>query len=257
MRNKIVTVLLILFLASLYALSSFTQEQEQKSELRFVRTAVVQPSNSVEYEALIKKAVQMCGEYKVKYPWYTYRVENSRYLFVVPFENHAGIDEYYAYKNDVYQSEGWQDIVKKMRPLFESQSDAIFNTCPELTYNPENPRLKPGEDNFVRIKYITIHNGKMSEAKKVVKEMAALYKECGIADGISVLQSDIGPEFPMLVFTDKGKDRADYYNIRVKNYEKTGDKIFDIWEKFVPLIRKYEAFHSTYLPELSFIPKKK
>jgi len=71
-----------------------------------------------------------------------------------------------------------------------------------------------------------------------------------------VFESDIGPEFPMLVFIDKGKDRADYYNIRVKNYEKTGDKIFDLWRKFLPLVKKYEVFHDAYRPELSYIPEK-
>ena len=71
-----------------------------------------------------------------------------------------------------------------------------------------------------------------------------------------MFESDIGPEFPMLVFIDKGKDRADYYNIRVKNYEKTGDKIFDLWRKFLPLVKKYEVFHDAYRPELSYIPEK-
>jgi len=161
---------------ALYIPAGLAQEDEQKSELRFIRTAVVQPSNTVEFENVIKKMVEKCKEYKVKYPRYAIRAENYKYSFVVPLKNHAGIDEYYAYKNDLYQTEEWRNLWKKLRQLYDSLTDQIFTTCPDLTFIPENSRLKPGEDNFRRIKYITIHNGKISEAKKIVKEMVTLYK---------------------------------------------------------------------------------
>jgi hypothetical protein len=128
---------------------------------------------------------------------------------------------------------------------------------PELSYTPENPRLKPGEGNFYFWDIYYIHPGKAGEYEENLKEWKSLFKSKNITESYNTLQGDIGTDNPVYAFSGRAKSAADYYTHNAKMWEMLGEEGEKLFAKDLPLIRKNEVRQGWLFHGLSYKPEEK
>ena len=260
MRGKVSVFLLAGFVASLCALTTIAQAGEQKPQLYFVTQFVVKPSMVSEFETGTKEWLARDVKLKYPYPWYTRSCEDFHYIFITPVKNFADLDK--MEKTDIeFMKKMGEDQFKALMKLFEGTCECYHATMarslPEISYIPENPRLKHEESNFICTDFFYIQPGKEKEFEKVCKEWVTLQKNKNIPDGYSLAVSVMGTELPLYIGNSKGKNAGDYFSQMEKNWKLLGDEGKALMKKTMALCRKIESKNSWFRPDLSYIPKEK
>ena len=122
----------------------------------------------------------------------------------------------------------------------------------ELSYEPENPRLKPEEVKYVHYGFYYALPGKETELEAIAKGFADLYAEKGIDSGWSIYQRITGPEMPLYVVAHAAKSEADYYANRERIREQLGEEAKKLGAKVGATVRRMEFKEGHLRPDLSF-----
>jgi hypothetical protein len=260
MRSKISVFLIMGFVASLFALTSLAQTEEQKGQLYIGSHYVVKPSMAGKFEAGVKEWVAQCAEHNHPYLWYARSSVDYGYLFFTPIKNFTDIDTMDKADVELEKKIG-EEQLKAMAKQFEGSYEHfelfILRTLPELSSIPEKPRLQPEEIKFVCVDFYYIKPGKEKEFEGVMKEWKALAKSKNIPGSYNLSVRVIGTDIPVYAGGSSGKNAADYYNQLEKTWELFGDEGEALWKKTIVLCRKYEEKTSWRRPDLSYIPKEK
>jgi hypothetical protein len=260
MRSKISIVLIVGFVVSLCALTTLAQEEEQKDQLLFVNEFTVKPSMAEEFEACLKERVAFGTQHKHPYSVMTYSLNDFHYNLVWSLENYADITSWDKAVEELKEKVGeeqWQALNKRMVNSYEYYNSSMIYLVPELSYTPENPRLKPEEGNFIFWDIYYIHPGKATEFEEIIKKFMSIFKDKKMTEGINVLVGDIGTDNPVYAFSGSAKDEADFYVHNDKMWELLGEEGEMLFEKMLPLVRKNEVKQGWFRPELSYMPKEK
>ena len=260
MKRKISIFLMVGFVVILCALTTLAQTEEQKDQLLFVNEFTVSPSMIEEFEAWSKEFVALCTQHKYPYSQTAYSINDFHYIFVYPLENYADITSWDKATNELGKKAGkeqWQALWKRMENCFEYYHSSMVYLIPELSYTPENPRLKSEEGNFIFWDIYYLHPGKAKEFEEILKKWVSLCKSKIINEGYNILQGDIGTDNPVYAFSIIAKDAADFYTHNNKMWEMVGKEGEILYEKMLPFIRKNEVKQGWLRPDLSYIPKEK
>ena len=260
MKGKISVFLMVGLVVSLCSLTTLAQAEEQKGQLVFVSHYVVKPSMVSEFEAGVKEWVAQCTKHKYPYPWNAQSSEDFLYLFFTPVDNFADIDNMDKADDELAKKIGeeqMQTLMKRFEGTYDYYRDYIARSLPELSYTPENPRLKPEESNFVSTDFYYVQSGKEKEFEEVNKEWVALVKSKNIADGYSLGVRIMGTELPVYIGNSRGKNAADYFSQGEKNWALIKDEGTALWKKTMALCRKFESRNSWRRSDLSYIPEEK
>lgn len=109
---------------------------------------------------------------------------------------------------------------------------------PDLSYMPENPRLKPEEVNFYNWTFTYLLPGKEKELEEMSKKYKTLYQTKNIPDGFFVYEVIMGKEQPLYILVQSAKDPADYFSMDYS--EALGEEATALQSKLWSLIRKIE-----------------
>jgi hypothetical protein len=260
MRSKISVFLIVGFVVSLCALTTLAQTEEKKDQLLFVNEFTVKPSMAEEFEAFSKEFAALCTQHKYPYSWQVYSMNDFHYNIVYPLEDYADITSWDKATNDLEEKVGkekWKALWKRVVNCYEYFNSSMIYLIPELSYTPENPRLKPGEGNFYFWDIYYIHPGKAGEFEEIIKEMISLCKSKKITEGFNALYGDIGLDRPSYAFVLRAKDGADFYTQNNKMWEMLGEEGEMLIEKMLPFVRKNEVRQGWLRPDLSYTPKEK
>ncbi len=260
MKRKISIFLSVGFVVSLCALTTLAQTEEQEDQFLYVNEYAVKPSMVKEFEAARKEEAALCTQHKFPYSWMTYSINDFHYICVWPLENYADItswDKAAGELADKVGKEQWQALWKRMVNSYEYRHDSTYYLVPELSYTPENPRLKSEEGNFFFWDIYYIHTGKGTEFAEIIKKFMSLCKSKKITEGLNTLYGDIGTDIPVFAFSGRAKDAADFYTHNNKMWEMLGKEGEMLYEKMLPFIRKNEVKQGWLRPDLSYIPKEK
>lgn len=258
MRGKISIFLMAVLVASLCSLAALAQAEEQKAQPFYVRVVAVKPAEVKNYMSGIKEMVALETEHKFPYPIYASYTDDFHFYHAIPLKD-GSIDNFWKAWGEFTAKIGpeqGQKIQKLLEGTQEYYKDIVVLSRPDLSYTPENPRLKPEEGNFLRWTFLYLHPGKQKEVEAFAKEYVALCKSKNIPDGYSLSEAIIGVEAPQYLIMEGAKNAADLYS-QDKDLDKLlGEEGKALWKKAWPLIRKVEFKHGWVLPELSYIPKK-
>ena len=257
-RGKVFIVLMVGLVVTLWPLSALAQAEEPKAQLLIVGDFAVKPSMVNEYEAAVKELLVQCAKHKFPYQFYVYSTDDFHYYAVYPVENFAAIDNWYKAWGELGNKMGYElleALHNRIVKAEEKRKYVVYYQRPDLSYIPEKPRLKPGEENFVLLEFWYIQSGKEKEFEGIAKEWRELYKSKNIPDGWTILAGDIGAETPIYVVVQGAKSAADYYNHTEKIDELLGEEVKALRGKTLALVKKFELRTGRYRPELSFTPK--
>ena len=260
MRGKVSIFLLAGLVVSLCVLTTLAQGEEQKAQLGLLIEVKVKPTKVNEHGKIIKEMVAKDTKFNLGYAYYTYYDNHFHTYFVLPLKNYGDWDNYLAAWDKVAEKMGLekhQDLYKRFADTYEYYKWAFYYYRPELSYNPENPRLKPGEGKFSLWDIGYIKPGKESEFEAISKEFVALAKSKNISEQWRMLTGDIGTEQPVYMWVGYAKDSADFFSNNRKMWEALGEEGSVLYQKLMPLLRKRESRRVWHSQEHSYIPKEK
>lgn len=259
MKSKVSIILVVFFVAGLLSLNYPAQAQEQKPQLYLVWEDIVHPSKAMDYEAVLKMWHDFNTKYKFPHPVTVYRTNDYHYYTLLPIEKLADIESLEKYITALGEEAGKEveELQKGLAGTTESTTAGTVLLRTDLSYTPENPRVKTEDVSFVWWNYYYLKYGKEKEAEEIAKEWQALWKKNGITDGFQLYQPTLWSDLPVLVAAGGALSAADYYSHMEKNIEKMGDAYLALAKKTMDACRRFEEKTGMILRDLSYIPPEK
>jgi hypothetical protein len=122
----------------------------------------------------------------------------------------------------------------------------------DLSYVPENPRLKDEEIEYIHYGFYYVIPGKQKEIEAIAQEFAELYKSKGIDTGWSIYESVTGSDLPVIVVAQGARSAADFHSNRERLHELLGEDAKKIGMKLGATVRRMEFKEGTPRPDLSY-----
>jgi hypothetical protein len=259
MKSKASIILTVFFVAILLSLTLSAQAQEQEPQLYLVWEDIVHPSKAMSYEAVLKKWVDFNAKYKFPHPVTVYRTNDYHYYTLLPIEKLADIEDLEKYITGLGEQAGKEveELQKGLSGTTESTTAGTVLLRTDLSYMPENPRVKTEDVSFVWWNYYYIKYGNEKEAEEIAKEWQALWQSNGITDSFQVYQPMLWSDLPVMVAAGGALSAADYYSHMEKNIEKMGDEYLALEKKTMDACRRFEQKIGMILRDLSYIPPEK
>ncbi len=246
-------------LSVLFTLSAYAADPP-KPQLFLVHDETAMPSMMTQYESATKDLIKAFSEKKVTSPSFmvnTYMTSDFHYIYLTPISSWAQIDS--VYKDwmgaaDTVGKEKWADIMKRGNGAMISYDDAVAARRDDLSYQPENPRLKMEEMPFARVDYYYLKPGAEAAAEQLAKDYVALFKEKKVADGFTIYMALSGHDLPLLVAVIPAKSPADFAAVDEKTAAALGDALRNLQGRAMALTRRIEHKDSWYRPDMSYMP---
>ena len=207
MKSKVSVFVLVGLVVSLCSLTTLALAEEQEAQLWLLWDILVKPSKVMEFEKAMKDQVALYKKHNFPYPWSVASTEDNHYFFLVPIKEFAEIDDINKAFDEAEKKMGadYKAIEKSFVGTMEHIHPYLWYLNLELSYFPETPRLKPGEDVYLYYTYLYFKPGMEAEAVAVCKEWKALYKSKGYPDPYFMWVGDIGTDMPVFCVVQNGK----------------------------------------------------
>jgi hypothetical protein len=247
-------------LGALFSLSAYAVDPP-KTQLFLIHEETANPSMVTQYEGATKDLIKAFTDKKVTSPSFmvnTFMTTDFHYIYLTPITNWAQIDSVWKdwmSAGDTVGKEKWADIMKRGNGAMISYDDAVAARRDDLSYMPENPRLKMEEMPFARVDYYYLKPGTEQQAEQVAKDYVALFKEKKVPDGFSIYMAMSGHDLPLLVAVIPAKSPADFAATDERTAAALGDALRNLQGRAMALTRRIEHKDSWYRPDLSYMPK--
>ena len=258
MRRKIFVFLGLGIFLCLSALTIVAQAQEQETQLYFVRQIKVKPSKVMDYFEGTKELMAQIKEQNFPYPINVFRCNDFSVLFSVPLENTADLQVLGDTMNELMAKiapEQGQKIQKLLDGTSDFREDGLIALRPDLSYMPENPRLKPEEINFQNWTLSYILQGKEKELEEITKKYKALYQAKNIPDGFLLYEVIMAKEQPLYILVQNAKNPGDYFS--TDHSEALGKEGAALQSKLWSVMRKVEYIQAWIDRDLSYVIQEK
>jgi len=256
MRSKLLFILTVCFIFSIFSFNALAQDEE-KAQSFLVWDVVVKPGMANEYEAAVKKEIEIFKKHKFLYSMSGYSSSDFHYYFSIAIENHAGIDAIYTAIEKVANaaSDEWQTMAESAYHTYEYMKPGVITFNPTLSYIPEN--LDSQEElNFRFWSHFYVKPGKPSEFEEIMKKWVAMYKEKKISTGYNSYIGGIGTDQPYYFVAGSAKSAVESFSQGEKSNKILGEDGEKLWQKTLSLLRKLEDNMGSYRPDLSYILEK-
>ena len=153
-----------------------------------------------------------------------------------------------------------EETVKKLYENYEgtyvSHKNVIIKKRSDLSYWPENNRLKAEEVKFLHFDHYYFKEGKFDEGMKLMKEFKELMIKKKSTDGYTVWTSDIGGNIGQVVVVRAAKNNVDYYQESNKRMESVSEELKEMWPRFAPTLKHFTHNNGSTKPEFLYSPGK-
>ena len=257
MQRKLFLTLTSVIIFLLFSALTVGQDKP-KDMLYLIHKDVVIPNMVPQYEetmALLMEQIKMHnfgGEIR-----FASSTDDNEYFYLTPLESYADLDNGEGYWNELFEKAGEETmsaIFKGFEGCYDHHNNFVAKWSANLSYMPENPRLKQEEVGFIHWDYYFIQDGKEEEAMEINKKYKELWAKHNIGDGYNIWMSDIGHNLGMMVVTQGAKDAADYYTTWEATKEKLGEELDALNAKFLPLMKDFYHKNGQPRPEYSYKP---
>ncbi len=258
MKSKILFFAIAVLFLTCYAFTTFAGEEAKKPQLYVVWDILVKPSMVDEFEAVSKEELALYDKYEFPLSWYAYSTRDFHYYYIMKIENFAAIDEAHKAFGEIKEKMGdqYKVLMDRYAGTFEYAQSGIYKYLPELSYMPENPRLKKEEMNFFRMSFLYIDTSKEKKVEEIAKKWASLSKSKNVPDPYYLYAGSMGTEMPLYVVIEGGKSAADFFTHLEKRKVLLGKEGEQLWKEALSTLRKGEEKIGWVRPDLSYIPKK-
>jgi len=259
MRSKIFLICGVFLFVCLISSGYLARAEEQMPELFLVFDAVVKPSMADEYEAITKEMIAMYPKYDWPYAFYTYSTEDFHYYIVYPVKDLAEVEKAWQTWYGIVEKMGaakWDDLSKRMGKTYEYERYHMCRYLPDLSYVPENPRVKTEDAPFTYWGMCYVLPGMEKKVEENFKTFVEIFSKHKISSGWDTYIGEMGTDTPFYFYIERGKSAGDFWSHSDKITEKIGQETTSLWKKTLALFRKYEYKTGMFRPDLSYIPEK-
>ena len=233
---------------------------ENKDQMLAIKLVKVNPAKMADYEKSVKHVLELYKEHKLDVPamWVS-QSEDMTYHYVIPIENHAGIDHIWKAFGDVRKAIG-KDGLAEMEDMFQDtvESSSLFVTkyMADLSYMPDGFNERSKDWNYFEMMVWYIDADHYQDAMQLAKDYKALYTAKGIQDGFGIYVDYMGPDLPVMNVMSWAKDPSHMLEMEKAHKEALGDAAKPLQQQFLSMTRKVEMVRGWYRPDLSYTPKK-
>jgi len=254
MRKLIIIAVTLALLFPLISSTAIAQDVPQ-SQLYWIQEANVAPSRAQAYEANIKEVVSLFQENKYSTPVSVSMGSNATYAFILSFPDFATIGKVFSEYQTMTQKKEFDAIFKKDADMSNGENIWLAMSRPDLSYTPENPRLKQGEALFSHIFYFYIRSGAQAQMDAVLKKFVELFKKHKIDMGFSSVVAITGVNLPLYVTGQSAKSASDYWTAYEKNVTICGEEWEILLSELNSILRSADQRDFTQRPDLSYTPE--
>lgn len=229
-----------------------------KPQLFLIHEELARPSMLREYESATTDLLGALTEKKADpkvFGMNLYMTPEFHYIYVVPMSNWATLDAFWPAFQAMGESLGkekWASLMRRGNSAMESYNELVVMQRPDLSYQPENPRLKPEEQRFVHWAFYYLDAARADEAEQIAKDYASLFRSKNAGDGFVAYMAMSGPELPLLIIAVPAKSAADYYANDEKLMKSLATEIQPLAARAMAITRRYRTMDGYYRPDLSY-----
>jgi hypothetical protein len=258
MRKQLALSLAVALCATSASVQAGEEQGAEKPQMFSIYKEIVKPGMTEQYEAAVKHMISEFQAYQVdpeKVHWMTVSGPELGYVYVAPIENFAAIDQSHVYWMEVLETIGAEKFEEIIAPAEEAiERVEVFQVAKrvDLSYEPENPRLKSEEIEHIQYAFYYVIPGKQKDIEAIAKEFAELYKSKGIDTGWSIYESITGSDLPVIVVAQGAKSATDYYSNRDRIRELLGEEAKKLGAKVGATVRRMEYKEGRPRPDLAY-----
>ncbi|MHC4766796.1 MAG: hypothetical protein ACYTF2_17020 [Planctomycetota bacterium] len=258
MRKQLALGLAVALCAMSASVQAGEEQGAEKPQMFSIYKEIVKPGMTEQYEAAVKHMISEFQAYQIdpeKVHWNAVSGPEIGYIYVAPIENWAAIDQAHRDWMEVLETIGMEKFEEMMAPAQEAiERVDVFQVVKrdDLSYAPENPRLKPEEINYISYAFYYVIPGKQKDIEAIAREFSDLYKSKGIDTGWSIFESVSGSDLPVIVVAQGAKSAADFYSNRERLRELLGEEAKKLGEKVGATVRRMEFKEGMPRPDLSY-----
>ena len=243
-------ILLILF-----AGYSTTQAQDQdEGQLWLVWEATLHPG---EVSKFIDLQVEFRDHFrKTGFPysisaWYG---GNFDYYIFYPVKSYDDKDGIWEALWKAVDSWGDEKLAE-MWTTVKSHRTYFIASLPEVSYMPEERRLKSGEIKYAVWDMFYLIPGKGQEFHKLMKEFNEHSRNNNIKERYQAITGDIGFEGSTVIVVLYGTDPADFWKHNMEMNHLLGEEVSEIFKKMMKLVDRRDFKQFWFSKELSYTPE--
>jgi hypothetical protein len=259
MKTKL-SVLLLSLVVCLCAFTTSAQgEEQEEASLFFTIVHRIKPHMIVQYEESGKIIMKQFEKQNFPFTFFTWEDGSFSYYYFYPMKSFADIDKLWIAWGDFVENWGAEGAktLDLINASMESYEDFMLRHLIELTFIPENPRLKDDEEVYAAWDMHYLLPGKETEYLQLMKKFLALFKKINLKDRIYIHAGEMGMDKPVYIAAGGAKDPTDYWSQNKKMWEAMGQESTPLMLEFFKLIRKREFKQFWYRPDFSHIPSEK
>ncbi|MCZ6702323.1 MAG: hypothetical protein O6940_04700 [Ignavibacteria bacterium] len=233
-------------------------QDEPKDMLYMVHKDVIKANKVTQYEKAVNELYEQfkIHNFGMQIQFASSNDENE-YFYLTPINSYADLDKADAIWDELYKKAGEETmsaIDKQFEGCYEHHNNYVIRFSTELSYIPENPRLKPEDANFRHWDYYQVEEGKEQQAMELAKKFKELWTKNNVGDGYTVAIADIGHDLGLMVVVQSAKSAVDFYQQSEKLMETMGDEINKLNDEFMKLTRDFRHVNGKPHPEWVYTP---
>jgi hypothetical protein len=229
-----------------------------KPEYFLIHEEVARPSMLGAYESTTRDLLAAMKEQHADpktFGMRLYMTTDFHYLFVIPMDNWAALD----HLNPAFEAlsvavgrDKWRALMKAGNQTMSSYNEFVVMRRPDLSYEPENPRVKPEERTFHHWEFYFLDAEHVEEAEQVAKDWAALFKAKNVSEAFTIYMAQSGHDLPLLVVDAPGKSASDFYASEERIATSIGADIMPLQMRALAITRRFETRDGISRPDLSY-----
>lgn len=234
-------------------------QEGPKDQLFLLHQDVIKIDKVAEYEKISAELFDLFKEHGMEGTVkYASKTDDNKYNFYTPLSSYADLDNRAKYWANLGEKAGdaLTDILARMDETYVHHKDYLLRHSADLSYWPENNRLKGEKRDFIHFDHYYFKDGKLSEGLKMMKEFKDLMIAKKSNDGYSVWIFDIGGEYGHIMVTRLAKDGVDYYQETERRMALMSEELKEMWPKFSSLLKHFEHSNGSLMPQFVYKPEK-
>jgi len=248
--------LLFLILAA-FTFQLFAQE-ESKSELFVLHQDKVKIDKVDEYEGYVKELFDLWKQHGMEITVkHASKTSDNTYNFLTPMKGYSDLEKHETYWSNFEKKvdpDVMSGLMKKMDATYTSHKNVIIRKSHDLSYWPEDDRMKGEKTKFLHFAHFQFKLGHMEDANKLMKEYKELMTKKKNRDGYTVWISDIGGDIGQVVVVRWAKDPVDFYTASKSRNDSVADEIKTLRNNFRNVLTSYSSNTGKPMPEFLYKP---
>jgi hypothetical protein len=252
MKRILFTVTVLMLLSSLAGADTLAQE-ESNGQLWFCWEATVIPSAENEF---IEWQVEYRSHFKeanFSYPISTWTDGLFHYYVFYPVDSYDEVNSIYAALGKVNAVWGEEHLGKLWKTV-ETHRTFFIRWIPEISYAPEQPRLREGAT-FAVWDIMYVDPARDQEFRDLAARFSVMLKMAGFEDHLNFMIGDQGYDATAYIGVLYGKSQSDLWTQNEKLWSNLGEEGAKLGRQVMTLLKKREFKNLWYVKELSYEPE--